>query len=377
MTGDGLLSDVDLVQRFESLGDNCELGLVQRRVGAEPLGLLRFAGAPLPHLLEALRARFDGIAVGDSIRIDPVNDEYMVELTRYGLNYHADVKIGEADPVALHAQQVKTVGFLAEKLIRDLENPDKILVFRQNEPLSANDLIDLRRAVAAYGPSVLLWVQEARPGHPAGSVVIADETLMVGYVSRLAPRHHVPDIDLASWVTMLRRAYAVRPSPRSMRDAVRPPEPEPPSRIDVVFGTEGNAFGQMGQGWSGQENGFCWSVDDSSTLTLPRIRPSDSYRLEMDVVPFIAPPALESQRMEVLVNGKIVSSFDPLPRGVVACAVPGRLVRDAQGIEVVLRHPDALSPRAASGQNDDRRLAVAFRTVSLIGVEECQRSRSG
>ena len=30
-----------LMLRFEALGDNCELGLVQRRAGAEPLGLLR------------------------------------------------------------------------------------------------------------------------------------------------------------------------------------------------------------------------------------------------------------------------------------------------------------------------------------------------
>lgn len=53
----------------------------------------------------------------------------------------------------------------------DLEKPEKTLVFRQNEELSANDLLDLRAALTAYGPASLLWVQEARPGHPAGSVL--------------------------------------------------------------------------------------------------------------------------------------------------------------------------------------------------------------
>ena len=57
---------------------------------------------------------------------------------------------------ALHQQQVRTVRFLAEKLIDDLENPAKILVFRQNEPLSAGDLVDLRIALSA-----------SRPEHPA------------------------------------------------------------------------------------------------------------------------------------------------------------------------------------------------------------------
>ena len=58
---DELLSDRNLALQFESLGDNCELGLVQRRAGVEPLGLLRFAGAPLRRLITALDARFEGI----------------------------------------------------------------------------------------------------------------------------------------------------------------------------------------------------------------------------------------------------------------------------------------------------------------------------
>src|SRR6185312_11010618 len=49
----------DLVMRFESLGDNCELGLVQRRCGKEPLGLLRFANIMLPSLLRGVSTGFD------------------------------------------------------------------------------------------------------------------------------------------------------------------------------------------------------------------------------------------------------------------------------------------------------------------------------
>src|SRR5689334_23292329 len=126
--------DHELVLKFESLGDNCELGLVQRRVGVEPLGLLRFAGAPLPHLLRALAARFEGIADPGQIRVQPENGEYMIKLAKYDFVYHADVKVGEADPEALQRQQIRTVGFLARKLVADLENSSKIMVFRQNEP---------------------------------------------------------------------------------------------------------------------------------------------------------------------------------------------------------------------------------------------------
>src|SRR3954447_7410394 len=71
--------------------------------------------------------------------------------TRNSGYYHAHVAVGDMTPETIHRQQCRTVGFLARKLIDDLENPTKILVFRQNEPVSAGDLIDLRIALSAYG----------------------------------------------------------------------------------------------------------------------------------------------------------------------------------------------------------------------------------
>src|ERR1700758_1126454 len=211
------LDDRDLVLQFESIGDNCELGLVQRKAGAEPLGLLRFSGAPLRHLLRGLNARFANIADPKHIRLSAENGEYMVKLTKYDFTYHAEVKVGEMEPEALHQQQTRVIGFLASKLVADLENPTKILVFRQNEPLLGGDLTDLQIALSAYGPNVLLWVQEACPGHPPGSVDVAGERLMVGYVRRLAARDSVPDLDFASWMRVLRRAHAIAAQARDGR----------------------------------------------------------------------------------------------------------------------------------------------------------------
>jgi hypothetical protein len=186
------LSDRDLVLQFESLGDSCELGLVQRSVGAEPLGMFRFAGAPLRHLIRAMEARFEGIADPTQIRVQPENGEYMIKLTKYDFIYHAHVRIGEADPAMLHEQQTRTVRFLTDKLVADLGSAEKLMVFRQNEELSANDLLDFRSALSGYGPATLLWVQATRPGHPPGTVTLLDDRLMIGYVTRLARRDNAP-----------------------------------------------------------------------------------------------------------------------------------------------------------------------------------------
>ncbi len=361
-----MLDDRELVLQFESMGDNCELGLVQRRVGAEPLGLLRFAGAPLRNLLRALAARFEHIADPHHIRIHPENDEYMVKLTKYDFTYHAHVKIGEVEPTVLHRQQCRTVGFLAKKLIEDLENPTKILVFRQNEPLGAGDLVDLRMALSAYGPTVLLWVREAGPGHPPGTVEMPDERLLVGYVRRLAAREAVPDLDLDTWLVVLRQAHALaRRSDRPHRAplAVRP---QPLARTNVIFGQEGNAAHSQGYGWSSPEAGYTWAVGERSLLTVDNPGEADEYWLEMDVTPFVSPPLLPRQRLDVVVGETCIRSFDPLPKGEIGCVVPGHLIAGRKTVDIVFNHPHAASPMLVAGQSDDRRLGVSFSRLALV-----------
>lgn len=358
------LSDTDLVLRFESLGDNCELGLVQRQAGAEPLGLLRFAGAPLRNLLRALAARFSNLADPDHIRISAEHGEYMVKLTKYDFTYHAHVKVGEMEPDVLYDQQSRTLGFLVKKLIGDLEDPHKILVFRQNEPLSAGDLIDLRIALSNFGPIILLWVQEACPGHPPGSVEVADERMMVGYVRRLAERESVPNLDFASWMQVLRRAHAILLHAIEGR-LVRVPA-EPWSRTDLTFGLEGNAEPRLGYGWSGPEAGYQWAVGERSSLTIDVPGQADEYWLEMDVKPYVNLPLLPFQRLDVMIGGTLVHSFAPLPMGEVGCVVPGHLLTGQKQIEIVFDHPHAASPMLVAGEGDTRRLGVSFSRVAMV-----------
>lgn len=358
------IDDRDLVLGFESIGDNCELGLVQRQAGAEPLGLLRFAGVPLRNLVRALNARLAHIADPDHIRIVAEHGEYMVKLTKYDFTYHAHVKVSDMAPAALHKQQCAIVGFLAEKLIDDLENPSKILVFRQNEPLAGSDLVDLRIALSAYGPSLLLWVQEACPGHPPGSVAVADERMMVGYVRRLAKRHIVPDLDFSSWMTVLRRAHAVASHRRDGR--LVPVPTAQPARTDLTFGIGGNAAPRLGSGWSGPEAGYQWSIGVRSVLTIPVPGEADDYWLEMEVKPYINPPLLPRQRLDVTIGGSLLHSFVSVPSAEIGCVVPGKLLAGRKQIEIVFDHPNAASPMLVAGESDDRRLAVLFSCLALV-----------
>lgn len=358
------LDDRDLVLRFESIGDNCELGLLQRHVGAEPLGLLRFAGAPLRDMIRALNGRFAGIDDPARIRIEPDNGEYMVKLAAYNFSQHADVKVGEMTAEAVHQRQCRAVRFLAAKLIDDLQSASKILVFRQNEPLLAGDLVDLRLALGSYGPYILLWVQEACPGHPPGSVAVVDDRMMVGYVRRLAQRHAVPQLDGKSWLQMLRRAYAI--SLQAVEGRLVPTRHGRAPRTELTFGRDGNAGPCLGTGWSGPEAGFTWAVGERSVLRVDLPGEADQYWLEIQVRPYLAPPLLPQQRLDIAVEGSWVHSFFALPRGEVGCVVPGHLVAGRTAIEIVLCHPHAASPVLVEGGVDERRLGAAFYRMTLV-----------
>ena len=84
-------SNSELMLKFESLGNNCDFGLVQRYFGSEPLGLLRFAGIKFESLISALRAGFEGVGSPESTRLvikDIETQEYMLSDSKYNFTMH-------------------------------------------------------------------------------------------------------------------------------------------------------------------------------------------------------------------------------------------------------------------------------------------------
>jgi hypothetical protein len=201
----------DLLSRFESLGQSCEFGLVQRRCQIEPLGFLRFASTPLSHLLEAFDGDFEGLGTPETIKILPSDSgtEYMVS-TRYGLFYHAWVKIGEMNPEEIHRRETRRIPILVRKLLQDLQDAEKIFVFRGMGALAEEEVMPLFAAVRRFGPNTLLFVTLADAAHPSGTVELRLPGLLVGYIERFAPSEDAYNLLLDEWIKICRNAYAMR-----------------------------------------------------------------------------------------------------------------------------------------------------------------------
>jgi hypothetical protein len=200
----------DFFLGFESLGHSCEFGLVQRRHGAEPLGLLRWNSIHAHKLIEALNERFAGIDEADNLMLSQAGDEYVLRDFRYHTAMHTFCRVNEATADTLLRQQVKRMMYLRSKLIADLEEGEKIFVHLDDRSLSQEDLARLRQAVRAYGESVLLYVRVAETPSQIGTLECVGDRLFLGYLDRLGRNEAGEwDISFDRWLTLCREVKRV------------------------------------------------------------------------------------------------------------------------------------------------------------------------
>ncbi len=206
------LAPAQLATRFESLGDNCEFGLVQRRCGAEPLSLLRFSNIELPQLLLALDAGFDGLGdrAGLELSLGPGPRPELVLFDRsYALTFHTFQHAGEQEEDLLLNQQAQRLAFLRRKLLEDLSVGEKIFVIRRNPPLTEAEALPVWTAIDRHGPGRLLWATLADEDHPPGTVEQAGPGLLRGYLGRLAPDADAHDMEFETWLEVCANALAL------------------------------------------------------------------------------------------------------------------------------------------------------------------------
>ena len=219
------LSLSQIALEFESLGENCEFGLFQRRCEIEPLGLLRFSSTFMRNLIRGIDNGFDGLGEIDDIDLRLEGEprkEYMIHEKKFGLVYHSFVYEGQRSVWLMREQESARLKFLRRKFIEELQAGDKIFVYKFGSAVSEEEILPLSMALNRYGEATLLWVVQAGPDRPAGMVEVVMPGLLKGYIDRFAPEQNAHDLSFDGWLRVCANACVLA---RLQRRAARAEDP--------------------------------------------------------------------------------------------------------------------------------------------------------
>jgi len=234
---DAPMTLADLIACFESLGgtrQGCEFGLVQRALGAEPLGLLRWMHITLDGLVACLETDFEGVGTAEQTEIgfltgmqaerNEVGDdpEYVVSDRRYRMSGHTFTRPSQIPFEKMFAQSCRRMAFLRRKLLDDLAAGEKIFVFKLGERVLSDDELErLYRALRRHGDTTLLYVRARTGTHPSGSAELVKPGLIVGYIERFSVDED--DVlrapDLPAWTSICKQAWRLRFGEHQTSDA--------------------------------------------------------------------------------------------------------------------------------------------------------------
>jgi hypothetical protein len=221
------LQQEEMWNAFQSLGKNCEFGLVQKHNGSNVPGLFKFAFTSLRSLVTAFRSDFRDLAAVDNLSIETeysdaenVRGAFHVWSHGYTMRFHAGYN-HITDLEKLKKAESRRLEFLLSTFIEDLRAGEKIFVFK-SVPEQAGfvteqvQIEELFVAMRAYGPVTLLWVTIAADGHPPGSVEEISDGLIRGYIDHLAPREGILarfscmiSYSVEAWSSVCTKAHAL------------------------------------------------------------------------------------------------------------------------------------------------------------------------
>lgn len=197
-----------LVEQFQSLGENCEFGFLQRFFAAEPLDLFRFSGVTPGGIAAALETRFSAFQDLENLVIEFEGSfengqpQMVVAVKAYGFRFHAGNMPADTSFDDIKSAQRKKLLLLARKLLEDLAGGERIFLCRYGAEY-AQDVARLAEIMQTFGPTNLLWVTLAEPAKPSGTVERISDGLMRGYIDRYAQ----PRALNQAMVCRLRRHY--------------------------------------------------------------------------------------------------------------------------------------------------------------------------
>lgn len=202
-------SDKALVERFESLGHDCEFGLLQRSFGAEPMGLMRWGGTHVVYLIEMLNRNLEGLGDPASCELCEIGGELYLVDRQYHLTRHTFTQPRPSlDRAKLLQQHLSFFDFLKTAFRESLEEGDLLFVYKDLDNIGHEMVRELSVALRRHGPARVLVVHQHGVAGAEPTLERVSEHAWLGHIDQFGLRDGKWKISTESWVRLLRMMVA-------------------------------------------------------------------------------------------------------------------------------------------------------------------------
>ncbi len=194
---------------YQSLGQNCEVGLFQRRCGVEPMGLLRFASIYPDQLVLGLRTRFAGVGIAENLTLKAGHPggELNGHQVAPKFMYHTFKNEPDVDVADFQVKETRRLGYLARLFVEQLENDEKIFV-RRGGFEADGEIWALHRLLRTFNPQARLLMVQASPER-AGRVEQLSPNVYRGFLANFAdPVRAQSTLPFEGWRKICATLYA-------------------------------------------------------------------------------------------------------------------------------------------------------------------------
>jgi len=172
----------NILSHFESIGDNCELGLYQRKHGIEYSNILKWSFSfSIDALCYAIETNFDEVFKYENLIPRAGGD--MVDDLGSKIGFHSEMRssfdghswrfiLNEDERKKLYEQEVSKTKYLINKTINIIKSANKILVYKCNSNCTKAQEYRLLKAIRSIGPSHLLIVKQINNASLYGTVQV-------------------------------------------------------------------------------------------------------------------------------------------------------------------------------------------------------------
>lgn len=176
-------SQGSIYDAFQSLGEDCEFGNVQRHFDSNSLGLFRFAQTNADSLVAAFDKGLERLITADTVEIVGREHEYCTRVQPFDFLFHTHVLTANSTVEKIKAHEIRRLQLLARKFVDDLKDGEKVFLYKARQPSPAT-MGELAQRLGRYGPNRLLCVTLTRDTQKIGTVEFRSDTLALAYIDR-------------------------------------------------------------------------------------------------------------------------------------------------------------------------------------------------